>query len=111
MQIGLINRRVILQSPGGTRDAVGERVTTWTDVATVWARIDPIGGREQFLAAQLRTSTTHKVTVRHSSVTATITAAWRINYGGRIFAIDSIRNVEESQVMIELLCTEGARKE
>jgi head-tail adaptor len=36
MEAGTLRHRVTLQSPTGDQDAVGERDTEYTDVATVW---------------------------------------------------------------------------
>lgn len=103
---------VILQSPGGTRNPLtGERVTTWTDVASVFAQIDPLSGREEFLAAQRQASTTHRVKIRYSSEVAAIDASWRVMFGARVFTIDTLRNIGELGDHLELMCTEGRRQE
>jgi len=111
MRAGKLRHRVILQSPGGERDAYGERQTTWTNEATVWASIEPLVAREQFLAAQSELSTTHRVRIRYSTEISGLTAAWRIKFGVRILVIDGIRNIEEKNKEFELLCTEGPREE
>lgn len=112
MQAGRLRHSVTLQSPSGTRDAVGERATTWADVATVPADVSPLSGREEFLAAQRQASTTHKLTLRYSSQIAAIDASWRVQYGSRIFTIDEPpRNTDERGREIILMCTEGKRQE
>lgn len=103
---------VILQSPGGVRDAVGERTTTWTDVADIFAQIDPLSGREEYLAAQRQASTTHRIKIRYSSEIAAIDASWRFLWGARVFTIDEPpRNVGEKNDHLEMMCTEGPRQE
>jgi SPP1 family predicted phage head-tail adaptor len=112
MRVGLLNKRVLLQSPTGSRDAVGERSTTWTDVATVWAQIEPLSVREQLAAAQMRGSITHKVLIRYSSTVSAATHAWRISYGSRVFTVDGApRNIKEGDRYFEFLCTEGLAEE
>lgn len=111
MKAGLLRHQVTLQSPAGARDAVGERITTWTDVATVWARIQPLSARELFAAAQAHAATTHRVTIRHSIDVAAIDAAWRVQFGSRVFVVDGVRNIDERNREIELLCTEGLKSE
>lgn len=68
------NKRVQIQSPGGTSDAYGERATTWTTVATVWAAImQPafsIGARELLAAGALHGELTHRVQVRYTAALA-----------------------------------------
>jgi SPP1 family predicted phage head-tail adaptor len=112
MRAGKLRHRVTVQSPAGTRDAVGERQTTWTDVAAnVPASIEPLAAREQFLAAQAQASTTHRVRLRYSSDLSALNASWRIKFGDRVLVIDGVRNIEERNMEFELLCTEGLREE
>lgn len=112
MRVGLLDKRVILQSPAGSRDAVGERVTTWTDVATVWAQINPLSVKEQIAAAQSRGSITHKIMIRYSAEVSAVTHAWRVTYGARVFTVDGpARNINERDRYIELICTEGLADE
>jgi len=108
VRAGLLRHRVILQSPAGTRDAMGERVTTWTDVATVWARVRPLSGREAVVAAQQQASTDHVVEIRYL---AGVEQSWRVLFGARILVITGILNPEEKNEMLILHCTEGGREE
>lgn len=111
MRAGQLKHQVTLQSPETTRDAVGEQTLSFSTVATVPASITPIGGREQFFAAQRHASTTHLIQLRYSSQVAALDATWRILFGSRVFSIDAPpRNVDEADVMFELQCTEGLRE-
>lgn len=112
MTPGALNRRVIIQSPAGTRDSYGERTTTWTNVATVWAAIEPLSVRETFAAAQMQAATTHRVTIRYSALLAAIDASWRVSYDSRVFVLTGPpRNLGEANQWLELLCQEGMRTE
>ena len=84
IQAGKKIHKVILQSPAGSRDAVGERVTTWTNVATVWASIEPLSVRDAFLAAQAHASTTHRVRIDWSTDVDNIDGSWRVLFGSRV---------------------------
>lgn len=106
-----LRHQIILQQPGGSQDVVGQRTTTWTDFATVFAAVQPITGREQFLAAQQQASTTHMITIRWSPNLATIDSSWRVKYGTRVFVIDQVRNTDERNIELVLTCTEGLRQE
>lgn len=108
---GELRYRVILQSPGGSRDAVGGRLTTWTNVATVYANIRPLNSLEQMRAAQRQASTSHTVTIRYSSLFA-MDASWRVLWGARILVLDgSPVNMGEKNEWLELSCVEGLRSE
>lgn len=91
--------------------SVGEPVTTWLDVGTAYARIEPISGAEQIAAAQRAATTTHKVSLYYDSRFAAIDASWRVKYGTRYFPIDSVLNPLEDGRWLELQCTEGIRQE
>lgn len=111
MNIGKLAHRVTLQRPGGTRDAVGERVTTWTDVATVWANVTPTSTAERNIAAQAHSLVTHRITIRYGSEWSTIDGSWRVKFGTRYMPIEGVRNLEEKNLWIELVCTEGGSSE
>lgn len=111
MDVGKLRHRVRLQRPGGSKDAFAGRVTSWTDVAVVWACVEPLTGRDAVIAAQRQASTSHKVTVRYSLSTAVIAADWRVLYDGRVLVVDNIINVEERNEVLELFCIEGLREE
>lgn len=111
MRAGTLDKRVILQSPAGSRDAVGERTTTWTTVATVWGSINPISARDLIAAGQTQTEITHRVRVRYSSALAALDSSWRVMFGSRIFVVLTVRNIEEGNKEFELLCSEGLRTE
>lgn len=105
------NRKIILQSPSGTRNAIGERVTTWTNVATVWAEISPLSVRDLLAAGQMQSEVTHRVRVRYGASIAAIDSSWRVLYGTRVFVISGVRNINEAGREFELLCHEGLRDE
>lgn len=111
MGAGKYRQRVILQSPAGARDAVGERTTTWSNVATVWANVRPLTGREQIVASQRQQITDHVVEVRYSSALAALDASWRVLYGSRVLTIDGAVNADERKREFILYCTESERTE
>ena len=100
---GKLDKRVTLQSATEARDGHGQAIPIWSDVATVWAVIDPIRGREYFAAQQVSAETTHRVTIRWRSG---VSPKWRVVYGSRTFRIESVINVRERNEQIELMCVE-----
>lgn len=44
---------------------MGERVEDWQAIYTVWGSIEPISGRELWLAQQAKSEATHKITIRY----------------------------------------------
>lgn len=111
MRPGDMPHRVKLQSPTGSRDALGERVTTWTDVATVNARVRPLSGKELMVAGQQQSAVSHVVEIRHSSEVSAINGTWRVLFGTRVMVVESVVNPEESNEKLMLYCVEGLRSE
>lgn len=104
---GELRHRVDLQSPGvASIDASGGVIETWTQEASVWAGIEPLTGREQFVAAQVHAQATHKVTLRYSPQVAALTEKWSVLFGTRRFLIEERRNLDEGNCTLELICIE-----
>jgi SPP1 family predicted phage head-tail adaptor len=106
MRAGKLRHKVTLQSPAGSRDAVGQRTTVWTTVDTVRGAIIPLKSDSRFLAAQAHASTTHRIRIRYQPEIAGIDGSWRVLFGSRVFTIDGVINVDERSRELELLSTE-----
>ena len=112
MRAGKLRHKVTIQSPAGSRDATtGERVTTWTAEATTWASITPLSSNTIFTAAQANMKVTHSVVIRYSSDVSDIDGSWRVLFGSRPLVINGIRNINERNRTMELLCEEGLKDE
>lgn len=65
---GRMRDRITFQAYNGNLDAHGDirddLDENWTDVATVWAAIDPLVGREFYEAGQSQSEVTHKIRCR-----------------------------------------------
>jgi SPP1 family predicted phage head-tail adaptor len=48
VRAGLLDRRICLERRFDETDASGQSVVRWLPLATVWARVEPLGGREAF---------------------------------------------------------------
>ena len=80
-----LDRRITIQEPVVSKDGYGEDVVTgWTPVATVWAQVIPVSGREYFDAAAIRAEKTTRFRIRWRSG---VTEAMRIVYDGRSYDI------------------------
>ena len=113
MRAGRLRHRVIIQSPTGSRDSLGERETTWTNVLTNEpAAIEPISQKQRIAASQEYGSVTHLITMRYQSALASMDNAWRITWGDRIFVfISNPINVDEKNRSLQVLCEEGMKEE
>ncbi len=88
-----------------TQNDFGEEVITWNDVATLWASIEPIRGREYIELRQAQADVTTRIRIRHY---AGLTPSMRIEHSGRTFEIVAPpKNVAERDIQMELMCREA----
>ncbi len=74
---GELDQRVTLQQRDTALDALGQAPTTWADVASVWARVRPLGGRDFQAAGQDQASAAIRVEIRAgTSVLSTMRVQW-----------------------------------
>lgn len=106
---GRLNTRLTLQQRSTTQDASGGQSTTWSDVATVWAFVRPLSGREIIAAQAVNSELTHQITIRWQAAYASpkAMAAMRLVAGGRIFNIQSAANEREENRYLVMMATEG----
>jgi SPP1 family predicted phage head-tail adaptor len=91
----------MLQSLTAGQDEIGQPVTTWTTLATVWANIRYLNGVET-IKADAQTSV-DKVSIRIRR-RAGITAAMRVVYGTTTFQIKAVLPDEQTRDHIDLAC-------
>lgn len=107
---GKMRHRITFQYFVGESDSFGDPLladdTQWKDLATMWAAIDPISGKEFYAAEQSQSEVSHKVRCRYR---AGITSAMRIKYGTRIFSILSVIDWEERHESLLIMCKEYVR--
>lgn len=103
MRAGELRHRVTIQQKTFSRDSYGGETITWTDVATVWAAVEPISGREYFTAQQTQAEVTTRIRIRHR---AGITPVMRVLWGTRLYDIISVIEVKERNREIHLMCQE-----
>lgn len=104
-QAGQFRERLTLQSRSVTRDALGGEIIAWIDVATVWAKVDAITGREVHAAQQIHAEITLRAQIRHR---ADVAADWRAQWRGNTIAIHAVLPSPRRDVLT-LLCSQGVR--
>lgn len=103
MNPGRLNRRVTLQVQATACDGVGQPKPVWNDVATVWAAIWPLRGRELYAAQQSSSEVETRIRIRYM---AGITPAMRVICSGRVFGILYVIDPDLRHVTLDLLCRE-----
>jgi SPP1 family predicted phage head-tail adaptor len=90
---GLLRAELALQEASLASDGMGGRTETWTTVATVFARIEPVAARSTFGADQTIETVTHRITIRRRE---DIRSGMRFVKSGRIFEITTIHDPDET---------------
>ena len=103
---GTLTKRVTLEASTNTPDPYGEPGQTWGPVATVWAGIDPVSGREIELAKSYAPTVTLRVTIRYRPGG---TPSMRVRYGDRLFYVNGVIDPHEAHEHLVLYCTEGGQ--
>lgn len=103
MNPGRLRHRVTFQALTRTPDAGGGATETWTDVATVWAAVEPLAGTERLRAMQVSPTLSHRIRTRYR---AGITTANRAVYDGREFDITAVIDPGERHRELQLLAEE-----
>lgn len=102
MNVGAMCHRITFQRQMPEKDVLGGQTGPWEDVATTWAQIKPVSGKEYF--SQVReTTVSHKIYCRYRPG---ITPRMRIKFRERIFEIISVINWDEKNEGLTLMCEE-----
>lgn len=105
MQIANLRKRIQIQQPQKSQEpTLGQVRTQPQTIATVWARIEPLSGRELYRAQQVVAEVTHRVTIRARTG---INEGMQVIYGTRSLGIGAVLNIEERGREMDLLCVEG----
>lgn len=97
MRAGELDRRITIQQPNVTRNETGEEVTTWADVATVWAKADPVDGDEGFQSDRRVNTSRMQFTIRYRPG---VTAKMRVVYDGETFKIEDVREKNRREGLV-----------
>jgi SPP1 family predicted phage head-tail adaptor len=111
MRAGRLDRRVELQKPTASLASSGQDQISWVTVATVWAAVEPIRGRETFDAQKIASEVDVKILIRHRS---DVLPTWRVRLNDtvtspvtvRIFRIIDVVNPFDARSELQLMCAE-----
>lgn len=98
-----MRKRITIQRISTRPTAGGETTDTPTLVCQAWASIEPLGGRESWLAKAQQDTSSHRIRMRYRQG---ITPLMRAVYQGRVFHFTSVNDLEELHRELEILATE-----
>ena len=90
---GALSARLVLERPVETPDGQGGMAQSFTALATLWARIEPVSARAEEAAGTLPVRVTHRIWFRRRS---DISGGMRLRKGVRLFSIHIFRDPDET---------------
>ena len=103
MQAGTLRHRVTIQEKEITRDSYGGEQITWADVATVWAAVEPLAGREFMEGRRLDAELSTRIRIRYRSGLA---PTQRVTWGDHTYDIQAVIDVDTRRREVYLMCRE-----
>ena len=84
MNPGQLDQRITLEQESRVPDDQGGAVSTWATLATVWAEVRPLSGRERAELASVQAPATYRFRIRRR---ADVTDTMRIGWNGGTYNI------------------------
>lgn len=103
---GKLNRQITIQQRTQGKDAEGGITDTWSDFATVWAKVAHLSGNERRATqsgGQMLEART-EFTIRYLSG---ITNAMRVLYEGKHYNIRHVNDFEDGHAFMVITCDTG----
>ncbi|KXF78278.1 head-tail adaptor protein [Paramesorhizobium deserti] len=90
---GRLTSELALERLRPVADGIGGYRETWEEIATLWARIEPVSDTVRYFGAQPLEEITHRITMRFRD---DIASGMRLRKGGRCFTILTVHDPDES---------------
>ena len=90
---GAFRHEVALERASLTPDGAGGHAESWSEVAVLFARIEPVSAASRFGADQMLETVTHRITLRHR---AGVASGMRFRRLARLFAIVTVHDPDET---------------
>jgi SPP1 family predicted phage head-tail adaptor len=103
LNIGNLNKRILIEKSTSTQNAYGEPVQTWTTQRDCWARVEPVQGKEYYTAKQTASELDVRFIMRYTTVS--INPKQRLIYNGLQYNINSVINLDEQNRELHLYCS------
>jgi SPP1 family predicted phage head-tail adaptor len=101
--IGDFRERILIQQEARTPDTGGGAVLSWTDVAEIWASVEPLSGREGLQGEGVVGTQLYRLRFRAE---VSLTTAMRLVWSGKTLNIRSLRVVEARGRLLDVVAEE-----
>lgn len=102
--IGQLDQRITLQSRSLAKSGTGQDTVTWSALATVWARVEHIGGKELLARYGIDAEQSVRFTIRRRN---DLSAVNRISYQGQVYDIKALPPFQNRDDYIQIITTQG----
>lgn len=96
--------RVTIEMATRVGDGVGGAASSWIELATVWASVTPLTGREVATGERVEAHQGYRITIRYRN---DVTTAMRVIWAGRTLNIRSLADPDGRMRWLELTVEEG----
>lgn len=86
MRAGILRDRIIIQHKTVTADGWGQEIEVWSDLATVWANVRFMSGKEYISANRETAQIQASIRIRIRSVDS----GMRVIFNGKVYEITSV---------------------
>ena len=100
---GELRHRLVLEAPVETPDGAGGVARSYSSVATLWARLTPVGARSEVVGDDPGATLTHRIVIRSRP---DLTTRHRLRDGARLFRIVALRDEDGSGRYTEISAEE-----
>ena len=101
---GDMRERVTVQRATASADGYGGQNVSWADVATMWAKVQPVKGTEGVQAGGVAALETYLVTVRYG---ADVSELDRLSWRSKTMNIRTAQDRERNRQWLTLECEVG----
>lgn len=101
MQIGQLDRRIMLEMPAKVANSYGEQTLTWSDYREVWAMVEWNGGKEQ--EETQRITATSKLHFYIRNIETSVNTEYRVLYKTKYYYIKVINEIDGRDKFLELI--------
>lgn len=104
MRAGTLREQLVLQRRVDTRDAAGQPIAAWSDLATVWGAVEPEKGQEYFASQQLQAVSPVRFRIRYY---AGLTPNDRVSWGGAVYNVKAVVDTYARRREMHVYCDTG----
>ena len=101
MNIGQLNRRIVIQRPGTAQDSIGQPIATWTDVDPAWAAIKMQTGIGVIRASADVSTIPVSIRVRYRT---DLDASMRVVHGSTVYAVKAVMPDVAGRQFTDMVC-------